>query len=122
MFYEFNQNNSGGSFFYDEQAGISHVVIVEADTAAQANAKAQDIGIYFDGDGDCPCCGDRWYSVWRDEDGDDEPTIYGQPVEDYVASEGSGTSGFPGIKWMKGYEIFVHYADGSMKMYWKGDK
>jgi hypothetical protein len=33
MFYEFNQNNTGGTWAFDERAGITHVVIVEADGA-----------------------------------------------------------------------------------------
>lgn len=41
-------------------------VYIEAENAEEANEKALQIGIYFNGveDGiDCPCCGDRWYPV-----------------------------------------------------------
>jgi len=105
-FYEFNQNNSGGSFHFDEEAGITHFVIVEANNANQANALAEAIGIYFDGcnDGrDCDCCGDRWYEQWREDAGNDVPSIYGEPVVNATAYH----------KWMDdGKEIVVHYLDG----------
>lgn len=102
-FYEYRQNNSGGGFDYDESAGITVHVIIEADSADEANRKAESIGLYFDGEGDCPCCGDRWYEV-SDRDADDVPSIYGTPLEQHE---------FPYGKWMRsGYEVFTHYADG----------
>ena len=79
MFYEFRQNNSGGSF-----SGPAISVIVEADSASEANDIAESKGVYFNGcdDGsDCECCGDRWYSV-------DErcamkvPSIYDTPLNE----------------------------------------
>ena len=79
-FFCFSQNNSGGSF--DEPAMY---VIVEAMNAAQANQRAQEIGLYFDGCStgrDCSCCGDRWYSQWDNSDGDDAPSIYGKALAD----------------------------------------
>lgn len=102
MFYCFNQNNSGGSFIVDED--VAHCVIIEADTAVEANNKAKEIGIYFDGvdkGWDCECCGDRWYSAWRD-DADDAPVIYGTPVQEYKDS------------WAGKGEPYAHvyYADG----------
>lgn len=60
-FYEFNQNNSGGSFDVDDK--VCHRVFIESDNKDEAIDKALELGIYFDGvrDGiDCPCCGDRW--------------------------------------------------------------
>lgn len=70
-FYEFRQNNSGGSFDVDDI--LCHIVVIEAESAEQANAIAKDLGIYFNGtedETDCPCCGDRWSEV--DEfDGED---------------------------------------------------
>lgn len=101
MFYEFNQNNSGGGFDFNRSAGITHIVIIEADSAGDANKRAESIGLYFDGDGDCPCCGDRWYSAYGD--GDEVPAVYGTPVEDYHID----------YKWMgTDPEIFIHYTDG----------
>jgi hypothetical protein len=58
--FEFDQNNSGGSFVGPE------TVWVQAPNADAANDIAEDHGVYFDGcayDRDCECCGDRWYRV-----------------------------------------------------------
>jgi hypothetical protein len=103
-FYTFNQNNSGGSFVYDEEVGIGEYVIIEAINADDANSRAEDIGLYFNGceDGyDCECCGDRWSMVWGGE-GDEVPMIYGQPVEEVEKS---------------GYrnQAYVHYIDETFK-------
>lgn len=79
-FYTFNQNNSGGSFDFDEEKGITHFVIIEAESADAANEIAESKGVYFNGcdDGlDCDCCGDRWWPV-SDRDGETRPEIYGQ--------------------------------------------
>jgi hypothetical protein len=60
--YEFRQNNSGGSFQMDDEVTVH--VLIQAASAREADIKAEDIGIYFDGvrDGcDCDCCGDRWH-------------------------------------------------------------
>lgn len=82
MFYRFNQNNSGGCFHADDRVCIH--VIVEAHCAAEANDRAESLGIYFNGvedDRDCACCGDRWYPAWGQ--GDDEPQIYGHHPATY---------------------------------------
>lgn len=77
-YYHFRQNNSGGSFDIDDKVTVN--VWIQAETANQANERAEDIGIYFDGvddEVDCACCGDRWYpaserdSVPSPEDIDD---------------------------------------------------
>lgn len=102
-FFTYNQNNSGGQFVYDPDLGLSHFVIIEADNEEHANALAEIKGIYFDGcdkDLDCSCCGDRWYKAWHN-DGKPEPMIYDQPVLKATL-----------IKWIDGYEVFVHYANG----------
>jgi hypothetical protein len=83
MFYTFNQNNSGGVFDVDER--VAHYVIVEANSAEEANKIAETKGIYFDGVSkghDCACCGDRWYAQWEDK-GDQEPLIYGEKPEKF---------------------------------------
>lgn len=102
MFYCFNQNNSGGSFQIDDR--VSEYVIIEADSASEANDRAENVGIYFNGcddERDCPCCGDRWYPAWKDE-GDTSPTIYGKPVSEYDT------------RWVKKGTAFayVYYKDG----------
>ena len=58
--YEFHQNNSGGNW----QENMAEVVVIEANSAQEANDKLVALGGYFDGveNGyDCECCGDRWY-------------------------------------------------------------
>lgn len=63
-FYEFNQNNSGGSFDTDEK--LCHILFIEAENVQQANKIAEGLGVYFNGcdNGiDCSCCGDRWYEA-----------------------------------------------------------
>lgn len=109
-FFDYSQNNSGGGFDVDDDEGISVYVIIEADSADEANSKAEDIGLYFDGQGDCSCCGNRWYSA--DGSGDAVPSIYGEPVSDRDFEAGYGT------KWNKtGPEAFVHFADGLIRGY-----
>ncbi|MFD3361606.1 hypothetical protein ACFWW5_00700 [Streptomyces albidoflavus] len=103
MFFTFDQNNSGGSFDFDAARGISQCVIVEAADAEEANRRAEEIGLYFDGEGDCACCGDRWSEQWSSDAGDDVPSVYGTPVE----------SGTVLLKWMgDNPDVFVHYLDG----------
>ncbi|MBR7654821.1 hypothetical protein KCX83_21225 [Brucella oryzae] len=113
-FWTFNQNNSGGSFDFDEDAGITHFTIVEAKDMQHAISRAKEIGIYFDGCDagiDCPCCGDRWYEPWKD-DGDEAPTVYGQNVREnggYANSIGG---------WMQdGKEICIHPLTGPLEWY-----
>jgi hypothetical protein len=102
MFYTFNQNNSGGSFIRNSERGIDEKVIIEATNADEANNKALQIGIYFNGvdsGADCPCCGDRWWPV-GDSDGDSTPSVYGMPIE-----EDNGYS----------YSGYIHYLGGAIK-------
>lgn len=111
-FFEFNQNNSGGGFDIDESVGISVLVIIEADSAEEANRKAEDIGLYFDGEGDCRCCGNRWYEVWSDSDGEPVPSYYGTPIQDVEFGKGLNS------KWNKtGPEAYVHFKDGTIQGY-----
>jgi hypothetical protein len=105
MFYTIDQNNSGGRFAIDYEAGITCYVIVEADNAIEANERAEQIGIYFEGveDGyDCECCGDRWYTAHED-DAKETPTVYGEPPEKYVDK--------PCSRW-DNHPVCVHYKDG----------
>lgn len=79
-FYTFSQNNSGGQF--DEN--LSQYVIIEASSAKEANRKAREIGVYFNGidEGyDCECCGDRWVEVCE-EDATEKPSVYGEHIKD----------------------------------------
>ena len=65
--YLFRQNNSGGHFV--SNADVDRHVFIEAHTYREANDLAEAVGIYFDGAGDCPCCGNRWSSQWDESDG-----------------------------------------------------
>lgn len=62
MFFKYSQNNSGGSFTVNNE--VCHTIYIEAESAVEANYKAEELGCYWDGVAngeDCPCCGDRWY-------------------------------------------------------------
>ena len=103
-FYEFIQNNSGGSFVNSEKDGICEYVIIEALNANDANNRAEDIGLYFDGcdnGRDCPCCGDRWYKV-DESDGEDKPSIYGESVYDTKKTRYRD-------------KCFIHFLDGKIE-------
>lgn len=104
MFYVYHQNNSGGSFVEDAEAGITDVVIIEADTPELADVRAERIGIYFDGDGDCACCGQRW-SPASDWDASEAPEIYGIDV-----SNGTYEPKFSPMKWTE-VPAYIHYKD-----------
>lgn len=91
-FYEYRQNNSGGEFHINNDLAVH--VFIEADSPSEANSKAEDIGIYFDGvrqGDDCSCCGDRWHDT-EDDEGEDTVNI---------------------SRLVKTYRI--HYKDGSIK-------
>lgn len=100
-FYTFSQNNSGGTFDVDEKRGIAETVIVEAYSADEANSRAEQIGLYFDGEGDCPCCGNRWTACYSDNEGTDVPSFYGTPIEQLEPS------------WYRN-RFFIHMLDGSV--------
>lgn len=104
-FFTYDQNNTGGSFDYDEAGGITHFVIVEAASPEHADQRAEAIGLYWNGcaDGrDCPCCGDRWDTAYGK--GDAEPRVYGKPAADCVS------------RWMApGRGAAVHYLDGRIE-------
>lgn len=105
MFYHYRQNNSGGDFVVNEH--VTYNVIIEADNPAQANALAEAHGLYFDGIGDCPCCGHRWYSKWNHADGDEIPKVYDEPVamaENHWANDNEPN-------------VYVYYLDGRKEVY-----
>lgn len=104
-FYHFSQNNSGGSFHLD--ANLTVNVIIEANSANEANDKLEMLGGYFDGcrEGrDCTCCGNRWDRTYENE-GTDFPSIYLRSLEEFLRSNY--------MKWFsEGQNVVVHYADG----------
>lgn len=109
-FYHYRQNNSGGSFVYSPNSGISVHVVVEANSYEQANALAENIGLYFDGDGDCSCCGRRWTEQWDDSEAEDFPHVYGDPVHEHKP--------IWNMKWIdNGPEGYVHYLNGRIESF-----
>ena len=80
-FFSYRQNNSGGYFLYDD--GIAVNVIIQAENHADADAKAKQIGLYFDGmasGNDCECCGNRWNRA-DESDGHPFPHSYGSKID-----------------------------------------
>ena len=117
-FFDYRQNNTGGSFVSDHVAGISLTVIVEAADWREANERAEMIGLYFDGcsDGrDCSCCGDRWYPKSDWDKGDEVPSVYGNPVEKEVPERLSFAVEYIGGKSKP--TIYVHYLSGAIGNY-----
>lgn len=109
MWYEYSQNNSGGSHVYDDNRGLSERVFIEADSAKEADEYAESIGIYFDGvdnDIDCDCCGDRWYpQAWYG--GGDENGKNLNELRDSIETTLK-------YRWRTdGNAIYVHFKDGS---------
>jgi hypothetical protein len=110
-FYEYRQNNSGGGFDFDANAGISVYVIIEAEDAEHADLRAQRVGLYFGGEGDCSCCGDRWYNA-SEYDKSNVPSVCGDPIQDVDFEVGYH------YKWINdGPEAYVHFADGEIQGY-----
>lgn len=116
MFFTYAQNNSYGAFDVDDN--VKHYVIIEANSAKEADKKAESIGLYFDGvekGRDCPCCGDRW-SKADDPDfginGTEKPEIWGQSVSEYIKENGAF--------WKK--EAIVYYKDGKVKVFAAQDR
>lgn len=99
-FYTYSQNNSGGSFIINEERGITEYVIVEAHSHDDANGRAESIGLYFDGYGDCECCGNRWSEQYSYDSGTEIPEIYGKPASQYE---------YPG-------SVAIHYLNGVLEI------
>lgn len=101
-FYTYDQNNSGGYMARDENLG--DYVIIEAEDAEFADFRATRVGIYFDSDKDCSCCGSRWSSAkpwYEPEDpGTKEPVIYSKPAKEFSES------------WDEKAVCVIHYLDG----------
>lgn len=86
--FEFDQNNSGGSFDVDDK--LCHRLFIEADDYDTAERIATHLGVYFNGVSqgiDCGCCGDRWSNYMPDElefPMDYEPSTIFHNVEEYA--------------------------------------
>lgn len=105
-FYHFRQCNSGGKYHQDSSKGICENVIIEAESPRQANKRAKDIGIYFNGvaEGkDCPCCGDRWTRFKKNStDGTDTPQVGNISVYKIIKSENNE-------------KAYIHYFNGTIE-------
>lgn len=100
MFFTFNQNNSGGYFVEDDNAGICECVIIEADSLRAAAKMLKKIGPSVDGfDNSCSCCGKRWPLRSAGMKGDEQPLISRKPLINVVPS-------------LLRRRCFTHYADG----------
>lgn len=107
-FYCYNQNNSGGKF-----KSPAKYVIIEAISPGDADRRAQEIGLYFNGvedEIDCSCCGDRWDQTY--EKGSEEPEIYDMSIEKYLEGNKPNLHKEDGVK-----TIFIKYFDGTEKTY-----
>ena len=116
MWFNFDQNNSGGSFTVDDQ--LCHRLFIEADSQEKAEEKAFDMGVYYDGcsDGtDCPCCGDRWYSP----DEVELPAKFDDEVYETIEAYAQNLADRYG--WTKP-DCRIFYADGRVVEIFKGDK
>ncbi len=111
-YYDFSQNNSGGTFANDEN--VAENVIIAARNKDEANSRAESVGIYFNGcddERDCECCGDRWYAQYN-ESKDLQPLIYGDlPPEKYLIEHGYSMR----------TQVIVHHADGTRETFTRVD-
>ena len=99
-FFMWNQNNSGGNFVVNDN--LTWRVVIEADTYEQAELKALELGVYYDGvdEGlDCSCCGDRWYQGQCVDIKSQTITEYLQEYADEYGWESPS--------------VIIHYADGT---------
>ncbi len=106
-YYDFSQNNSGGRWKVDEN--FAENTIISARNLKEANYRAEELGIYFNGceaGMDCDCCGDRWSSQWS-ESKDLEPLIYGEKPEKYLTES----------TYSMRETIIVHHADGTRETF-----
>ena len=105
-FYKYSQNNTGGSYNIDKARGIGKFVFVEAISPEDANKRARLIGLYFDGYGDCECCGNRWHEQYSEKEGQEVPKIFGQDVS---------VGKFKGFCGTIGIDSYIHYLDGTIQ-------
>lgn len=106
-FYTYHQRNPSGHF--DESDDLTKYVIIEADNHYQANDKAEEIDIYFDGQEkgiDCSCCSDRWARTTSTQ-GSTTPELYGMTPQELLDSE----------QYFRNDKCIVHYKNGSKMIY-----
>jgi hypothetical protein len=123
--YKYRQNNSGGIFVYSDY--VANFVLIEASSVAEANSKAESIGIYFNGLGDigidCDCCGERWSEQYKSMA---EFTTYQFRNGGYGATTHADVRGYAQAladndEWADGKPaVIVYFADGSVERFTKG--
>lgn len=97
MFYFVSQNNSGGYFI--ENDDVAEYLVIEASNKCEFESKLYDIvQDYLEF---CPCCGERW-STWMSDEGTEAPTIYREPVKEFLQSDSSYID----------KEAIIYYLDG----------
>lgn len=110
--FEYTQNNSGGSFVEDDK--LCHRLFIEAKYATEAEFIATGMGVYFNGcedDRDCSCCGDRWYRV-DDSDALDFPIEFGGIVMNNIEEYAQHLADEWGWSTIDGR---IFYKDGTVK-------
>ncbi len=80
LWYEFDQNNSGG--YFERGDFVADVVFIQAMNSEQACEIMQEMVDKDDAGSWCECCGERW-SYWYVR-GHEVPTRYGKPVTEGV--------------------------------------
>lgn len=81
LWYEFDQNNSGGYFIRGDF--VADVVFIQAMSADQACEIMREMVEKDEAEYWCECCGERW-SFWGLE-GFEVPTRYGKPASEGVS-------------------------------------
>lgn len=107
MFYHYRQNNPGGDFIVDKHNGIAPYVIIEGESADEANSRAWLIGLeFYDDDADYERT--RWLHACE-SDANVALLRYGQPLGQLLAT-GSASH-------LKDPDVAVHYLDGRIEWY-----
>lgn len=105
MFYHYRQNNPGGDFIVDKHNGIAPYVIIEGNSADEANSRAWIIGLeFYDEDADYERT--HWLHACE-SDANVSPLWYGQPLGPLPAT-GSASH-------LKDPDVAVHYLDGRIE-------
>ena len=126
--FEYSQNNSGGSFHKDDDVSIT--VLVQATSSAKADRDAvEKAGVYFNGcasGADCSCCGDRWHEAWDDAGMESFKTHHwvtgvGYETNTYNTIEEWAEAQAKIESWSKTGEsaVILYYADGTKTVYYK---
>lgn len=105
-FFTFRQNNTGGSFVIDGDNGIGINVIIEAFDEYDALHIAETIDLYFDGNGDCECCGYRW-DANDSQNHTKNPTIYDVDVSNGKFIDDEGV--------LHKHKSYIHYLNKPFK-------